>query len=498
MRSKTAPAPKTCLGDIIIEGEDILGDGVNIAARIEALAEPGGVALSHRAYEDVVDRLEQSFADGGECALKNIARPVRIWHWPSGLEPAPVSPTEPSALALPDKPSLAVLPFANQSNDPDQEFFADGITEDVTTALSRFQSLFVISRNSTFTYKDQAVNVSNVGRELGVRYIIEGSVRKAGNRVRVTSQLIEAESGNHIWAERFDRDLDNIFDLQDELSEAIVGAVEQEIGSIERTRAAHNHPDNPGAWELFQRGMFHVYQMTGPNLVAGIDWLHQSLEKDPKFADAHAYLAFAYLHQVFLGAAEDVEARLSNATRHTQEAIRLDDRSSFGHEILARLMIFEKRYDEAIVTAKHAVQLNPGASSAYLTLGAMSVFADRCADALEPLEHAMRLSPRDHRRYVHLHTKGVVLCEIGRQEEGLQLLREAVRLPHGDFRSALYLARYSSEAGFEDEARRATKRVLELNPNFSQSHFLSNVGAYFHPDYVERFLPHIRSIGFPE
>lgn len=486
------------VGDIIIEGEDILGDGVNVAARIEALAEPGGVAISNRVYDDVRDRLDETFTDGGEQTLKNISRPVRVWQWSTMTKNGPAVSTERSRSDFLDQPALAVLPFANKSNDPDQEFFADGISEDITTALSRFRSFIVISRNSTFSYKDQVVNAVNVGEELGVRYVVEGSVRKAGNRVRVTAQLVEAEDGSQVWADRFDRDLDDIFDLQDELSEAIVATVEQEIGSIERTRAAHKHPDNLQAWELFQRGMFFVWQMTDDGLATGAELLREALNKDPNFSEAHARLAFAYLHQIFLGFADDREISISDAKRHTEKAIKLDDRSPVGHEMLARLLVFEKRYDEAIAAAKHAVYLTPGSSTALSTLAYILLFSDRHAEALEPIEHAMRLSPKDHSRHNQLHSKGLILCETGRIEDGLKCLRQAASLPHGDYRSALLLARYANEAGLVDEARRAAQRVLELNPSFSLEQFSVNFAAYLHSSYVTRFMPFIEDIGFPE
>lgn len=494
------------LGDIIIEGEDILGDGVNIAARLEALAEPGGVAVSGRVHDDVRDRLAINFEDAGEQSLKNIARPIRVWRWPATTDASstPATPLEPtasaeqSAIAVPDKPSLAILPFANKSNDPDQEFLADGITEDITTALSKFRSFLVISRNSTFSYKDKVVNTVEVGRELGVRYIVEGSVRKAGNRVRVTAQLVQAETGNQVWADRFDREIEDIFDLQDELSEAIVVTVEQEIGSIERTRAAHERPENLRAWELFQRGMFFVWQMNEKSLATGVDLLRDALDKDPNFSEAHARLAFAYLHQIFLGFADDLEATLSNAKLHTEQAVRLDDRSSVGFEMQARILIFEKKFDEAVAAAQHALRLNPGSSTALSTLAYMLFFSDRLEEALEPLDQAMRLSPKDHSRHNQLHSKGSILCETGEVEEGLRLLRQAMSLPHGDYRCALILARYAGEAGLIEEARHAAKRVLELNPGFSFTQFKNVFSAYLHPNYVARFEPFIRDLGFPE
>ncbi len=483
------------LGDVIIDGDDIHGDGVNVAARLESLAEPGGVCVSDKVYEEVRDRTDFAFEDLGEREVKNIDRPVRVWQWivDAGLAAdVPAKTDEP--LSLPDKPSIAVLPFDNMSGDPEQEYFGDGIAEDVITALSRFNSLFVIARNSSFTYKGQAIDIAQVGRELGVRYVVEGSVRKAGNRVRITAQLIDAASGNHLWADRFDRDITDIFELQDEITETVVGAVEQEIGSTERTRATHMHPENLQAWELLQRGLFHVWQMNREGLAVGVDLLRQSVEKDPSFADAHAYLAFTYLHQVFLGTIDDTENTILEATKHTHEAIKHDDHSSMGHEVSARLLCFEKRFDEAVAAAKRAIQYNPNSSSANFALSVVCFFADRHDDALAPINRAIRLSPKDHRRFNHLQTKGGILGELGKLEEAIELLREGVSLQHGDYRGSLLLARYCAEAGLMEEARRAASRVLELNPNFT----LRSFAATLHPDFVTRFLKFVKPFDFPK
>ena len=246
------------VGDIIIEGEDILGDGVNIAARIEALAEPGGVAISGRAHDDVRDRLDVDFSDIGEQNLKNIARPVRIWHWlPSSARPDVSTDTD--ALApRPDKPSIAVLPFDNMSGDPEQEYFADGMTEDIITALSKYRWGSVTARNSTFSYNGQAVNVRQIGDELRVRYVLEGSIRRSGNRIRVTAQLMETATGNHVWADRFDGDLDDIFDLQDEVTRQIVGFVAPEIQEAEMFSAVRKQSHDLTEWEKLMRARWHV------------------------------------------------------------------------------------------------------------------------------------------------------------------------------------------------------------------------------------------------
>jgi adenylate cyclase len=249
------------LGDVIVDGDDLYGDGVNIAARIEALADPGGVFVSNTVHDQVRDRLPFVFEDLGEQQVKNIVRPVRVYRVRDAVAKSASAPGSP-VLALPDKPSIAVLPFTNMSGDPEQEYFADGIAEDVITALARYRSLFVIARNSSFTYKGRAVDVKQVGRELGVRYVLEGSLRKSGNRIRVTTQLVEAETGKHVWAERYDRDLADIFALQDEITEAVTIAIAPAIADAEQQRAMRKPPASLDAWALYQRGLWHASKAT--------------------------------------------------------------------------------------------------------------------------------------------------------------------------------------------------------------------------------------------
>jgi adenylate cyclase len=302
-RNGTVPADKRIqfriginMGDIVVEDGDIFGDGVNVAARLEGLAEPGGICVSARVQEDAAGKLELAFEDMGEQALRNIARPVRAYRVATGPVSAPAQ--QPHALALPDKPSIAVLPFANMSADPDQEFFADGIAEDIITALSRYPFLFVISRNSSFTYKGRAVDVKAVGSELGVRYVLEGSLRKSGNRIRVTAQLVEAETGNHIWAEPYDRDLVDIFTVQDEITEAVTIAVAPAIRDAELRRAARKPTGNLDGWAAYQRGLWHFFKLTPEDNILAQGFFQQAIDVDPTFAGGYRGLAMAYVQAV--------------------------------------------------------------------------------------------------------------------------------------------------------------------------------------------------------
>ena len=268
------------IGDIIIEADDIFGDGVNLAARLEAAAPEGGVLISAAVHDHVAGKIAASFSDGGEQSFKNVSKPVQVWRW----QPDGASVSEAPPLALPDKPSIAVLPFNNMSGDPEQEYFSDGITEDIITALSKFRWFFVTARNSTFAYKGQSPNIPQVARELGVQYVLEGSVRKAGNRVRITGQLIDALSGNHIWAERYDRELVDIFELQDEITSAITGAVAPELADTLRARSVQKAPESLDAWDLHNRAMWHLYRFNKEDAAAAEELFERAIAADPSFA----------------------------------------------------------------------------------------------------------------------------------------------------------------------------------------------------------------------
>ena len=298
------------LGDVIVEADDIHGDGVNVAARLESVAAPGGISVSAIVHDQVRDRLDLAFDDMGEQSLKNIARPLRVYQVRLAAAITPrITQTETAPmLTLPGKPSIAVLPFANMSGDTDQEYFADGMAEEITTALSRVRSFFVIARNSSFTYKGRAVDVREVGRELGVRYVVEGSVRREGNRIRITAQLIDAETGNHIWAERYDRDLADIFAVQDEITRAMVTALAPAISQAEQQRALQRPPDTLSAWEAYQRALSHWSKFD--DLSTAREFLQRAVALDPHFASAHAMLAARHLGEISLGArslAEGIE-----------------------------------------------------------------------------------------------------------------------------------------------------------------------------------------------
>jgi len=380
-------------GDIIVEDGDIFGDGVNIAARLESLAEPGGICVSARVQEDASGKLDLAFEDIGEPELKNIARPVRVFR--VVVKGAALPSELPAALPLPDKPSVAVLPFSNMSGDPEQEFFADGIAEDIITALSRYPSLFVIARNSCFTYKGRAVDVKQVGRELGVRYVLEGSLRKSGNRIRVTAQLVEAETAKHVWAERYDRDLADIFALQDEITEAVTIAIAPAIADAEQQRAMRKPPEALDAWAAYQRGLWHASKATAEDNALAEAFFQRAIDLDPNFAGGYSGLAAAQHQGARLFRTRDLSDAQDSAERLARQALALDASDAEARARLALLLMQRGDHEGARADAERALALSPNLARAHGVLGATLIFSGRPQEGLASIAKSIRLDPRD-------------------------------------------------------------------------------------------------------
>ena len=378
------------LGDIIIEGSDIYGDGVNVAARIQEVAEPGGVALSAVAHDQVAGKVEAAFEDAGEHELKNIDKSVRVYRWTDAdADPMSSTPGTEKALSFPDKLSIAVLPFTNMSGDSEQEYFSDGITEDIITELSRFRSLFVIARNSSFAFKGQSVNVGKIGKELGVAYVVEGSVRKAGNRVRVTAQLVEAASGNHLWAERYDRDLEDIFAVQDEVVAAIAAILP---GRVEDARVTHRRQtptDSLPAYDCILRGNKHLNAYRRHEIADARAAFERAVELDAKSARARAGIANTYLWDYFWN---DFEARRS-ALEHAERAVTLDRDEPEALRALGIALAKNGRPDEGVRILERAVAIVPASADMATYLGICMVHAVRHDEAIEMLTTTTRLDP---------------------------------------------------------------------------------------------------------
>ena len=484
------------IGDIVISDGDVLGDGVNIASRIESLAEPNGVTISDDTFRQVKDRLNIIWVDCGEKNVKNIEHPIQTWSWASTINNK--NKKEITTDIEQDKPSVVILPFKNLSNDSEKEFLADGLTEDIISALSKFKSLFVIAKNTSFSFKDQSTSISKIADELNVRYICEGSVRSSGKRIRVTAQLNDAKTGNSIWSDKYDGNLDDIFELQDQITQILSSQIHQEVNYIELSNIKKRDNINFKAWELFQRGLNSLYVMDKKSLYEAADYFYKAVEIDDNFAQAHSHLAFTISHFVFLGFSDNIKNDISKANIHVNKALDCDNRDSLAHEMLARIYSLSKKHDQAIASAEKAIECNPNSSSAYFFYASALLFANKPKAALDPMNKAFKLSPRDPRRFAFLHGKAMILGEIGHLEESVILAREAISTPHGDFRSALILAKLCAELGLIDEGQKAIGRVIEINPNFTLTKLRETYFAHMDSQMLDRFIENLSKLDIPE
>jgi adenylate cyclase len=455
------------VGDIVVEDGDIFGDGVNVAARLEALAEPGGICVSARVQEDAAGKLDLAFKDIGEQQLKNIARPVRAYRVIISDQSA--TPSASTGPPLPDKPSIAVLPFANLSGDPEQEYFADGVVEDIITALSRVGWFFVIARNSSFTYKGKAVDIKQVSRELGVRYVLEGSIPKVAYRVRITCQLIEAVTGHHIWADRFEGALDDIFDLQDRITESVVGAITPSLRRAEISRAYAKPTESLGAYDLYLRALERHYTKQPSASDAAVTLLQRAIQIDPDYALAKALLGDVYAWRCAVGRG-DQEAERASAVELAREAIasHRDDPDTLGHAAHA-ISYFAHDHEVALSTLDRALRLNPDAAQLLAIAGWVHLHAGEPEAAFDSFERAIRLSPLDQEMGRMLWGAGMAQLMLGDNDKALISIQAAVRaIPnyptiHRVFAFAL------ARVGRTDEARQAMSRSLQLEPGWSLS-----------------------------
>jgi adenylate cyclase len=435
------------LGDLIVDGDDLYGDGVNVAARLEGEAPAGGILISRNVRDAVAGRVNATFEDLGGLSLKNIERPVRAFrvHWePSDWQPiaapeataapAATSISSPTPLPLPDKPSIAVLPFQNMSGDPEQEYFTDGVTEDIITELSRFHSLFVIARNSSFSYKGKSLNIQQIGRELGVRYVLEGSIRKSSNRIRVTAQLIDTLTANHIWAERYDRVLEDIFAVQEELTRAIVAAIAPQIERTERLKAIRPRPSNLSAYEIALRAVAHAgdghYKADRTLLEQSVREAKEALAIDPNCVRALHVLAFARGVAPYHGMAADPEHALEEATRAVMRAIELDRGDARSYGLRATNVMFRgqwDRYPEALRDARRAHEMNPNDANMLRILGFFEAVTGEPDRGIEHLHQVMRLNPRDSRVYVTYQSLTTACFVAKRYANGIDWASRALR-----------------------------------------------------------------------
>jgi adenylate cyclase len=492
------------LGDIIEEADgDLMGDGVNIAARLEGVAEPGAICLSEQAYWQVKARLDLQVRDLGHTQLRNIAEPVRVHSLQVGL-PAQAKPTAPAEgkseekppprPALSEKPSIAVLPFANMSGDAEQEYFADGISEDIITALSKLSQLFVIARNSSFTFKGKNVHIGEVGKSLGVRYVLEGSVRKSGGRVRITAQLIDASTGGHLWADRFDRELTDIFAVQDDVTNHIVAALALNLSSSDRQSIAAEHTDNEEAYDCFLRGReLFLRAAKDANREAG-NLLRRAIELDPAYAPAHALVAATQVIDYANGWSASPTQVLEEAEKAARQAVELNERHPYALWALGLICLWARRYDEALGKAEKAIAFNPNFADGHTSQGLILHHVGRSEEALKCFERAIALEPSFPD--IWLQFRAQALYQLGRYPEAVGLLkRRILRNPDTDSSRALLAASYG-QMGMADEARAAWEELMRVNPAYSIEQ-RRKVLPYRNPEDFERFVEGLRKAGLP-
>lgn len=483
------------LGDVIVQDEDVYGDGVNVAARLEGLSELGGVVVSGTVHEHVRTKVDFGFEDLGSQKVKNIAEPVRAFCVRIKSDSSAAGQGRfGAAMALPDKPSIAVLPFENMSGDPEQEYFSDGVTEDLITALSHVRWLFVIARNTTFTYKGKAVDVKQMADELGVRYVVEGSVRKFGSRVRITAQLIDGLTGNHVWAERYDRELEDVFGLQDELSLTLCGAIEPELAKSEQQRSKSKAPENLDAWECYHRGMWLWQRNRKDEVAEARRSFERAMELDPNFGPAFAGYAITYFREMLIGFSErDREKALWAARR----AVELDDEDASAHTALGQVYYIGREHHAAIAECEHAIQLNPSFAEARAFLGSALSDSGKAEEAIPHIEQAIRLSPRDP-MIGHMHARMARAFLFLRQhEKAVKCARTGLRHPNINWPIHIYLVSALSHLGKQDEARRALDDLLRFRPGITID-FVGERLPITDTDYRDHLLDGLRIAGLPE
>jgi adenylate cyclase len=524
------------LGDVIEDGVRILGDGVNIAARLESLSEAGGICLSGTAYDQVENKLPLGYEYLGEQAVKNIAKPVRVYRvlmqpeaagkvigekkvkprqwqktafivvsililviaavafWSLYFRPTPpleVASKENMAFPLPDKPSIAVLPFVNMSEDPKQEFFADGMTEEIITALSKGPNLFVIARNSTFIYKGKAVKVKQVSEELGIRYVLEGSIQKSGDRIRINAQLIDALTGHHLWAERYDRDLKDIFALQDEITMKIITALQVKLTSGEMIHVLAKGAKNIDAFTKYLQAVDLWTRLTKETNAQAKKLLEEAIALDPEYPGPYIGLAKTYGMDVFLGTTDSPDQSLARAFELARKAISLDKTNGAAYSVLSWLYATKRQYEKAIAESQRAISLNPNSAESYMRLGLVLAYAGRAEEGIPYMQNALRLNPFPSPNYFS-NLAGIYL-HSGHYEKAIEAAKKALQSEPNSPLPYTALAISYIRLGREEEARAAAAEILRTNPKFSLDRF-AKISPFTKPS-VERMVEDLRKAG---
>ena len=513
------------LGDVIVQGDNLLGDGVNVAARLEAIAPAKGICISKNVMEQIAGKVEARFGAGGKHKLKNIEKPVDVWCWPESSAPrvkrnalrqsrliasalAAVAlilalglgyahfARQPEAPIQTDKATIAVLPFANMSRDPDQEYFVDGMTEDLITDLSKISALFVIARDSVFAYKGRTATAAAVARELGVRYVLEGSVRKSGGRVRINSQLIDVKTGGQIWADRFDREIGDIFNLQDDVTRKIVAALALQLTSDDKHRlGSATRETSPEVYDLYLRGVDALRQYTPETIARARGYLLKALAMDPDFARAYATLAFTYTASGIFFREHDTEDAITQALRYGKKALELDDKLPQGHFAMAIAYLRQGRHDEALAAAKEAVRNDPNYADGYVAYANVLIFLGRGSEAADLMNKAMGLNPRYSAAYIDI--LGRAHFMMGRYDQAIENFQDCIRRDAAALTCHIFLAATYAAAGKIDNAKWEAEEIRTIRPDFTIA--TDTTAAQFaNPEDRARLQSWLRQAGIAE
>jgi len=479
------------LGDVIEEGGRIYGDGVNITARLESLAKPGGICISRAAFDQIETKLPFGYEYLGEQTVKNIAKPVGAYQVVMEKRVKDAQ-QEIEALPIPEEPSIAVLPFANLSGDPEQAYFSDGLTEEIITALSRVGNILVIASNSTFSYKGKPVKVQQVGRELGVKYVLEGSVRKAGNRVRVAAQLVDAATGHHLWAERYDRDLKDIFALQDELTMRILTALRVKLTEGEQARVYDKATENLDCFLKVLEGQAHVLRFNKADNLRARQLFEEALELDPESPAPRAALGTTHLIDMLTGWSENPEKSMAMAMEMAQDVLARDDAPDYAHSLMGHIYLMQQQHEKAIAELERAVALNPNGADAQAFLASALTSIGKPYEAIALIKKAMRSNPMPPNWY---HTfLANAYRNTGQYEESIKNFKKVLQRNPDDFNALIGLTASYIMAGQEEEGRKQAEEVLRLNPNFSLEYFAKTL-SYKNPEDTKREIAALKKAG---
>jgi adenylate cyclase len=480
------------VGDVIIDGNDIYGDGVNVASRLEELADPGGICISGMVFDQVKGKLDAGFEDFGTQHLKNMTDPIRTYRVTSES----VSHAPPAHFSMPTKPSIAVLPFDNMSDDHAQEYFSDGISEDLTTALSRLEWLFVIARNSAFTYKGKAVDVRRVRRELGVRYVLEGSVRRSGNRVRINAQLIDAEADRHVWAQRYDREIRDLFELQDDIVASIAATVGPEITLAEIARTRGKRPNDFDAWDHYLRALSAYHRMTKEDVEAAIADLEKAIQIDSEFANAHALLGLCHTHVGMRGWVRPARPAFERARHWVEQAVHLAPNNPETLQSLAFVLAMTGHAQDAITVAKSAIALNPNFAEAYAVLGFALIFCGDLEGGLAACRTAERGNPRDSRGTTYA-AMALGFFSLGDYARAIEASKKVLHQDPSRVAALVTLACTYAQLGRKDEAQHYVDELLKYIPRYSLRALRKNP-MFVASDLIEKLIDSMRLAGLPE